>query len=63
LPSGSYALAMAGGVLLHQLNYLDEVMLALLNQRHNSESRPGRWMIVEEPVRGAVALARLAAGS
>src|SRR5262245_35627798 len=56
LPSQNYALAMAGGVLLYQLNYADRVIAALENQTR--EATPNHWVTVDQPVRGAVALAR-----
>ena len=55
--SKSYPLAMAGGVLMHQLNFLEEVINALHDQQR-SKPVPDSWFVVEEPVRGAVALAR-----
>lgn len=56
LPSQNYALAMAGGVLLYQLNYVDRVIAALENQPR--QAIPNHWVTVDQPVRGAVALAR-----
>jgi len=62
LSAGGYTLAMAGGALLHQLNYSDRVLTALsLRLARQQMKWPGRVATVEEPVRGAVALARLAA--
>ncbi len=58
LPKSGYTLAMTGGVLLHQLNYLDQFAQALVGKCLELGSRPAHWMLVEEPVRGAVALAR-----
>jgi N-acetylglucosamine kinase-like BadF-type ATPase len=54
LPPRGYNLAMAGGVLLHQLNYLDGVFYELIGKR----AEPNQWFIVEEPVLGAVSMAR-----
>jgi N-acetylmuramic acid 6-phosphate etherase len=51
-----FTLAMAGGVLVHQLNYVEFVVYAVAAKMRTS--RPAKWMIVEEPVSGAVALAR-----
>jgi len=59
LSAGGYTLATAGGVLLHQLNYMDRVLPAVNGQLHRQQMRwPDHYVIVEEPVRGAVALAR-----
>jgi N-acetylglucosamine kinase-like BadF-type ATPase len=55
LPSRSFTLAMAGGVLLHQLNYVEQVVSRLQNLLG---AKPGQWKLVDEPVRGAVVLAR-----
>jgi N-acetylglucosamine kinase-like BadF-type ATPase len=57
LPSQDFTLAMAGGVLVHQLNFLDFVVNSVSVRLHKG-SRPAHWIVVEEPVRGAVALAR-----
>jgi hypothetical protein len=56
LPSGGYILAMTGGTLMHQLNYLNEVVLAVWIE--SRQTPPQRWVAVDEPVRGALALAR-----
>ena len=45
---------MAGGVLLNELNYFQEVIYELVGK----PAEPGHWVIVSEPVLGAVALAR-----
>jgi N-acetylglucosamine kinase-like BadF-type ATPase len=58
LPSKGYDLAIAGGVLLHQISYLEQVFRRLLDGSANRGPPPGRWVMVEEPVAGAVALAR-----
>jgi len=55
LPPNGYTLAMAGGVLLKQLSYVDQVVSRLQNL---PQAKPGQWKLVDEPVRGAVALAR-----
>ncbi|MBW8885449.1 MAG: N-acetylglucosamine kinase, partial [Planctomycetia bacterium] len=55
LPPQRYTLAMAGGVLLYQLNYIDEVVSQL---NHSSKASPEKWTLVHLPVAGAVALAR-----
>ncbi|MCI0359969.1 MAG: hypothetical protein L0211_15940, partial [Planctomycetaceae bacterium] len=61
LSAGGYTLAMSGGVLLHQLNFADRVLRAVLDRLHRQHlKRPGSFAIVEEPVQGAVALARAA---
>src|SRR5205823_11257949 len=41
LPPQGYTLAMAGGILLYQLNYVDQV-IARLQNRH-AGLKPGRW--------------------
>jgi N-acetylglucosamine kinase-like BadF-type ATPase len=62
LSAGGYTLAMAGGVLVHQLNYMDRVLPAVHSQLRQQQMRwPEHYVIVEEPVSGAVALARSAA--
>jgi len=58
LPPTAYTLALAGGVLLHQLNYQEQVFCELVLRFDNVWTRPDRWIDVKEPVRGAVALAR-----
>jgi N-acetylglucosamine kinase-like BadF-type ATPase len=63
LAAGEYTLAITGGVLLHQLNYLELVSTALLFPWPKPGFWPGRKVTVEDPVRGAVALARLLAKS
>jgi N-acetylglucosamine kinase-like BadF-type ATPase len=60
LPFNNYDLAAAGGVFLHQKPYLEQVFQWLLANR---ESAPARWLLVEEPVAGAVTLARRLAPS
>ena len=57
LPAHRYTLALAGGALLNQLNYLDRVVYAALGRLHDAP--PERWIVVTEPVRGAVTLARI----
>ncbi len=54
LPPRGFPLVMCGGVLLHQLNYLNEIVGALIDQ----QIVPRQWLSLEEPVLGAVALAR-----
>jgi N-acetylglucosamine kinase-like BadF-type ATPase len=54
LSRGSYTLAVAGGLLLNEPNYVDAVLFELTFQA----AEPGRRVIVSEPVLGAVALAR-----
>jgi len=61
LTPGDYTLALSGGVLLNQLNYIYQ--LAAEGWHELQRLRPGRWEMVEEPVRGAVALARQLAAS
>ncbi|HZN36463.1 MAG TPA: BadF/BadG/BcrA/BcrD ATPase family protein [Pirellulaceae bacterium] len=61
LPPQGYMLAISGGVLLNQLNYLEQFLFTLWAHTHSGESQPARCVKVEEPVRGAVALARLLA--
>jgi N-acetylglucosamine kinase-like BadF-type ATPase len=61
LSNGGYTLAMAGGVFQHQLSYADRVLRAVLDRMHGLHlKRPSQFAIVEEPVQGAVALARAA---
>jgi N-acetylglucosamine kinase-like BadF-type ATPase len=57
LQQNAFALALSGGVLLHQLNYLEEVLSALIGEG----IKPAHWIIVKEPVVGAVVLARASA--
>ncbi|MEX2176849.1 MAG: BadF/BadG/BcrA/BcrD ATPase family protein [Pirellulaceae bacterium] len=54
-----YTLAVAGGTILHGLNYLQGVVANLTD----GEDLPSQVVLVEEPVRGAVALARALAGA
>jgi N-acetylglucosamine kinase-like BadF-type ATPase len=61
LPPRGYSLAMAGGALLHEVEYLADVLDAVLRKLRRQGTQPARWEIVKEPVCGAVALARLAA--
>ena len=55
LPPRGYTLALSGGVLLHQINYLEQLLGALSAKAETGELQPGRWIKVEEPVSGAVA--------
>jgi hypothetical protein len=57
LPPG-YTLGLTGGVLLHQLNYIDLFVMSHWARTAASGPQPGQWIKVEEPVRGAIALAR-----
>jgi N-acetylglucosamine kinase-like BadF-type ATPase len=54
LPRCGYTLAVAGGVLLNELNYLEAVFDGL----RGKPAEPGHWVKVNDPVAGAVALAR-----
>ncbi len=57
LPTGDYPLAISGSVLLNQ-----EPLRALLaSMLSEAESTPREMIVVEQPARGAVALARIAA--
>jgi N-acetylglucosamine kinase-like BadF-type ATPase len=60
--SEGYTLALTGGVLLHQLNYLERV-IAALHQLPKKFPVPSRWVTVAEPVAGSVAIARRVARS
>jgi N-acetylglucosamine kinase-like BadF-type ATPase len=64
LPPRGYTLALAGGVLQGQLNYVDTFTAALPIElcRLNGPT-PSHWITVSEPVQGAVALARILAAS
>jgi N-acetylglucosamine kinase-like BadF-type ATPase len=55
LPPNGYTLAMAGGVLLKQLSYVEQIVSRLQSL---PQAKPSHWKLVDEPVRGAVALAR-----
>jgi N-acetylglucosamine kinase-like BadF-type ATPase len=57
LPAGAYDLILAGGILVHHPSLRD----TLLERLHSAGWPPGRQCLVTEPVRGAVALARMAA--
>jgi len=57
LPPKDFTLALAGGTLLHQLNYRERFLAALPSGGANSWAT-SRVIVVEEPVQGAVALAR-----
>jgi N-acetylglucosamine kinase-like BadF-type ATPase len=60
--SSEYTLALAGGTLLHQLNYLQAMLAAVwLKSQHEKLPPTRQLVIVEEPVLGAVRLARLVA--
>jgi hypothetical protein len=59
LPAGGYPLAVTGGVILNETG-LRERMLELLQR---DGAAPATMIPVAEPVRGAVALARLLASS
>ena len=56
-PQG-YTLGLAGGVLLQQRSYLDQVLAALVIRLGPSGPLPREWKVVAEPVQGAVALAQ-----
>jgi N-acetylglucosamine kinase-like BadF-type ATPase len=55
LSEASYFLAASGGIFVNQPNYLDLVVNELATR---STGRPGRSLVVQHPVAGAVALAR-----
>jgi N-acetylglucosamine kinase-like BadF-type ATPase len=59
-----YTLAMTGGALVHQTYYRDVVLTAVdLQSRLQKSSPPSQYVVVEEPVLGAVRLARSLAAS
>ena len=59
-----YTLAMTGGALVHQSYYRDVVLTAVdLQSRLRKSSPPSQCVVVEEPVLGAVRLARLIAAA
>jgi N-acetylglucosamine kinase-like BadF-type ATPase len=57
LPPG-ITIALAGGVLLNQSDYVARILNAIASRYTVLGSRREQWVLVEEPVRGAVALAR-----
>ena len=61
---GGFTLAMTGGAIVHQLHYRDAV-LTVVDQRLQLQklAAPSRCVVVEEPVLGAVRLARSLAAS
>lgn len=64
LPPRGYTVALAGGVLMAQLNYLEQFITALLIElRKTTGPQPGNLITVSEPVQGAVALAKTLATS
>lgn len=58
LPPSDVTLALAGGTLVHQPQYREQLLSALKHAFEMQGARPIRWTIVEQPVQGAVALAR-----
>jgi N-acetylglucosamine kinase-like BadF-type ATPase len=58
LPPRGYTLAMAGGTLLGHLNYFQEAFTKITTSFEREAILPDRWVVVNDPVGGAVAIAR-----
>jgi N-acetylglucosamine kinase-like BadF-type ATPase len=58
LPPRGYTLAVAGGTLLGQLDYFQEAFSKIAQSLQGAAMLPSRWVNVDQPVVGAVALAR-----